>query len=683
MAPELLSGRPWDHRADIFSLGVVFYEALAGQHPFPGAEDRAAMTNRLLHDDPSSLRKLNPTVPAGLERIIGRMLSKNPAERQSSAGDLLADLKVVQEMLDSGAWKVLHFPGGKPAVSAVASILAIFLAGAVLIADHPVRPVLNRSGLPLQKNLIVLPFHAIGGGVENQEFSQGLTEAVTVKLAELSRDHIAIAPQSLVRDHHVESIEDARRELDATLILDGSLYRTPDSIQMTYGLFDAATHSQLRGATETFSAVEPFALQERLVANVAQMLELALTASEMKLVTRRETHVPQAYDHYTVGIGYIRDYESLEKTNLGIESLRRALELDGNYALAYAGLGEAYWIKFTQFEPRNPTLLDQADLECRHSIQLDPLSAAGHNCLGNLLNTRGQHEKALPEFTEALRIEPRNEQAYLGLGQAQQGLNDLDGAEKTFQQAIELASSYWVGYSALAYFYFEHSRYADAARVYENMLSLQPGNAYAYQNLGAAYVLLGKYEQANEALRKAISMRPTYVAYSSLGSMYWRLRRFDEATPMFEQAFRMQPDYSVAGNLARAYYWTRGRRNEALQMYQRAIELGEERLKINPDDPDVHILLARYCAVLGRRSEAIEHAKVGLKQHSNDKHFLEIAAVAYNQLGDTANAIGFLQKAVANHLSAPELLNEMELDNLRDLPQFQQLIKTVQIENKN
>jgi tetratricopeptide (TPR) repeat protein len=215
------------------------------------------------------------------------------------------------------------------------------------------------------------------------------------------------------------------------------------------------------------------------------------------------------------------------------------------------------------------------------------------------------------------------------------------------------------------------------------MLSLQPGNAYAYQNLAAAYIHLGKYEQANETLKKAIALRPTYIAYSNLGATYWRMKRFDEAIPNFEQAFNMHPDYSVAGNLARAYYWARGRRNEGLQMYQRAIELGQEQLKINPDNPDVHILLARYCAVLGRRAEAIEHAKVGLKQHSDDPHFLEIAAVAYNQLGETANAMGFLQKAVANHLPASELLNEMELDNLRDLPQFQQLIKTVQIENKN
>jgi len=164
---------------------------------------------------------------------------------------------------------------------------------------------------------------------------------------------------------------------------------------------------------------------------------------------------------------------------------------------------------------------------------------------------------------------------------------------------------------------------------------------------------------------------------------YWRKRQFDEATPMFEQAYRIQQDYRVAGNLARAYYWQRGRRNEGLKMYQHAIQLGEEQLKVNPNDPDAHILLGRYCAMLGRRAEAIEHAKVALKERIPTAHFLQIAAVVYNQLGDQATAIGYLQKAVAEHLPVSELINEMELDNLHDLPQFQQLIKTAQAENKN
>jgi tetratricopeptide (TPR) repeat protein len=180
-----------------------------------------------------------------------------------------------------------------------------------------------------------------------------------------------------------------------------------------------------------------------------------------------------------------------------------------------------------------------------------------------------------------------------------------------------------------------------------------------------------------------VEIHPTYVGYSNLGSNYWRKRQFDEATPMFEQAYRLVPDYRVAGNLARAYYWQRGRRNEGLEMYQHAIQLGEEQLKVNPKDPDVHILLARYCAMLGRRGEAIEHVKAALQRQPPSSHFLEIAAVVYNQLGDRPNAMGFLQKAVAEHLPVSELINEMELDNLHDLPQFQQLVKTAQAENKN
>jgi serine/threonine-protein kinase len=687
MAPELLLGRPWDHRADIFSLGVVFYEALSGQHPFQVVEDRAATTDRVLHVEPIPLRQINAAVPAMLERIVTRMLCKSPAERHGSANDVLRDLSVVQEMLTSGGftpWRVLRrIQSHKPALTAVAVVLALFLVGAVSIADHPVRAWTGKSGLPTQRNLIILPFHTIGGGAENQEFSQGLTEAVTVKLAEFSRGRqVEIAPQSLIREHDIKTIDDARRVLDATLVLDGSLYRTAESIQITYALFDAATHLQLRGGSENVSSVEPFAVQERLVTAVAQMLELALTASEAKSVVRRGTHVPQAYDYYLVGIGYLHENESPERMDMAIQVLNRAVEQDANYALAHAGLGEAYRIKFTRFDPQNPTWLQLAQNECERSVQLDPQTAEGHSCLGDLLNTRGQYEKAQAEFNYVLRIDPTSDQGYRGLALAQDRLGDVDGAERTFQRAIDLSSHYWVGYSALARFYFDHARWADAARVFENVLSLQPGNSYAYEALGGVYVHLGNYQQGMEMLKKAMDIRPTYIGYSNLGMYYWRVRQFDEAIPMFEEAYKILPDYRVAGNLARAYYWARGRRNEGLELYQHAIELGQEQLKVNPNDADVHILLARYCAVLGRRGEAIDHVKIALKQRNPSAHFLEIAAVVYNFLGDQANAIAFLQKAVADHLPLSELLNEMELDNLHDLPQFQQLIKTAQEQQK-
>jgi len=159
---------------------------------------------------------------------------------------------------------------------------------------------------------------------------------------------------------------------------------------------------------------------------------------------------------------------------------------------------------------------------------------------------------------------------------------------------------------------------------------------------------------------------------------YWSRRDPDRAIPMFEHANGLASDYRSTGNLARAYYNSSNRRSEGLDLFRRAVELGEEKLKVNPNDSDVHLLLARYYSMLGRRAEALSHLNVALQARPTNSHYLQFAAVVYNQVGDPANAVASLQKAVENGLQEWQLRSEMELDNLRPLPIFQNLFKQVQ-----
>jgi tetratricopeptide (TPR) repeat protein len=194
--------------------------------------------------------------------------------------------------------------------------------------------------------------------------------------------------------------------------------------------------------------------------------------------------------------------------------------------------------------------------------------------------------------------------------------------------------------------------------------------------IGAAYIYQGRYPDAITVLRQSIELRPTSGALSNLGSTYLRLRRFPEAIPVFEQAIQLFPrNYIFHGHLARAYYWAPGEREKAVAAFQRAIDLGLDELRVNARSADAHIMLARYYAMLGKRTESLSHLSSALALRPTEAEYFSIAAVVQNQLGDRASTLSALRKAVDLGWSPAEIQSEVEFDNLRQETEFQKIIQ--------
>src|SRR3990170_5487289 len=401
MAPETLLEKEADGRADIFSLGVVFYEALTGRHPFLAASF-VATSDRILREPPAPLTTYNPRAPVELERIVAKMLAKRPDERYQTAADLLVDLRALERGAPLPGLRAVPVRGRRRALPAAA--LALLLLAALLVPAVRERLLcaVGRCPVPAEKNLVVLPFRAIGGNPQDQVHCDGLTETVTARLTQLTlAPDLQVSPAGDVRRRAVASVEEARHQFGANLVLEASWQRADDTVRINLTLVDARTGRQLRSDTLTADARDLFALQDRTVESAGRMLEVEFPpglAGE-----RSGTSVPGAYDYYLQGRGYLPNYDKPENLDNAVRVFERALALDPRYARAYAGLGDARWFKYVA--SKDPQWVGAARQACGRALELDPQLAAAQVCLGTVANGTGRDR----EGAAALPLAPERE----------------------------------------------------------------------------------------------------------------------------------------------------------------------------------------------------------------------------------------------------------------------------------
>jgi eukaryotic-like serine/threonine-protein kinase len=686
MAPEVLLEKEPDQRADIFSLGVVIYEALSGRHPFL-AGNFLGTCDRILHETPVPLGRLNPKVSPELERVVTKMLARDPAERYATAADLLVDLRALERPTPYPTRPIPleHAPSAprrnlprlqRGLLSATVGILLITGIALLLpkLRDSRLHW-FSRPAIRGAKNLAVLPFQAIGGNPENQAYCDGITETLTANLTQLTATHaLQVVPAREVRARRISGAEQARKEFGVSLVLEGSMDRSGSVARVNYALVDTGTLRQVRAGTITADASDPFAVQDRVAIGMLGLLELELKPEERQAIQRHGTQVAGAYEFYLQGRGYLQNYDKPENIDHAVGAFQRALSLDPSYALAYAGLGEAYWKKYES--GKDSQWVESARRVCKRAVALDPKSAAPRICLGTVWNGTGQYDLAVAEFRGALEIEPTSDDAYRGLGFAFERSGRTVEAEETYRRGIALRPHYWAGYSWLGTFYYRQARYREAAEMFSQVVALAPDSIRGYYNLGAAYLAEGRYAEANAAFERSIAIRPTDTAYTNMANVYFYQRRYDEATRGYEQAVKLnQGDYMLWRNLADGYYWTPGTRAQADGAYRQAISLAKEKLQVNPKDTSALGVLAVCHGMLGEKKWALQYLQKGLQLAPDDPGMRFKAALVYVQLGETERALDWLAKAVAAGYSATTIRDTPNFDHLHSNTRFQELLQ--------
>jgi serine/threonine-protein kinase len=682
MSPEQVRGEKVDQRSDIFSTGVILYEMLTGRAPFK-RDSEAATLQAILNDLPDPVTRFVPELPDRLQAIIDKCLDKDRDVRYQHMDEFIADLKRLRREMDSG----ISQPGSSSHIRHRAmrpSLIGLTVLAAIIMVLVAVLPgqrqlVMRWAGLApgsMTSHLAILPFENIGTG--DQAFCDGLLETLTCKVSQMEQytGGMRVVPASDVRQVGISSARQARKAFAVTLVVTGSVVNMGDSMRILINLADTKTERLVGSREIVGSNFQHSALQDSVLVELATMLEIHLPPAARNFLMAGGPSTPEAYDYYLLGRGYLLRRESLPNIDTAVSLFHQALGKDSEYALAYAGLGEAYLIKYEAL--KDQAWIEHAEDNCRHALTLDDQLRDMHVLAGKIEQEFGRYEKSIMDFETALYLDSTCHEACYGLALSYSSLNMPKSAEASFRRAIEIKPDYWDCYEDFLMFYFYQGRHDDAYAELDNVANREPGGYDSWNNIGVLYFLVSRPEKAREMWGRSLEVEPNYGAYSNLGAIDYLERRYEGAAEMYRKALELDSsDYRVVGNLAAALHWMPGQRQKAIAIYEQAIEMAEARLAINPHSCDVLTDLAEYYAAIENHDETIAMAQRALSLSPDNWDVLMRVGVAYEIIGERATALELLTRSLECG-GPPVYLEQLaELSDLRKDPGYRKLIESI------
>jgi non-specific serine/threonine protein kinase len=508
MSPEQARGEELDARSDLFSFGSVLYEMATGRQAFPG-NTTAVIHEAIMNRAPAAPVRLNPEVPAELERIINKALEKDRESRYQTASDFRADLRRLKQEMDSGR-----------------------------AATHEA----TEPSAPTGKSVAVLYFENLSGAKEDEYFRDGMTEDIITELSKIKGLHVFPRPTVLVfRDQAVTATQ-VGQQLKAAYVLAGSLRRAGNRLRINAQLVDAQTDFPAWAERFDRELEDVFEVQEEIARSIAQALRITLTPQEEKTIARKPTENARAYDYYLRGRAYARRVTRPD-LELAMEIYDRAIELDPKFALAHAGMATVCGLYY-EWHEQHPRWLEKGEAACERTLAIDPELPEGLAARGRLFLSRQQHDQAIDHARRAIERKPSCEGAYWTLGEAFFVTDRLQEGADIINTALETGGDDYNIYVPYTCILERLDRMDEARSVRErqtttlrNHLQQVPEDVRARSLLANNLGSLGKEGEAIRELQTVLSFRPNdpNIQYNA-ACVYANLKRNKEALELLRKA---------------------------------------------------------------------------------------------------------------------------------------------------
>jgi len=655
MSPEQLRGEPLDERTDIFSFGIVLYEMVTGRHPFSGT-NRLDVAAAILKEHPLKLEPASLEFPYGIAQTVARCLEKKRERRYSSFSD------VARELI---------------ALSKAGTEATVYLSP----DEHQAFAGEDRSGSPPSnsrsvdkppRTIMVLPLEMVNSESEVSHIGVGLAHAIRTNLAKIGGFSVLSKTVGAGRiDNAGAGAREIARELGANILLEGEVMSSGRKTEAMLRLSEVETGRVMWGGQYRRDADDLFGLHDVVCEGVAAALKIDLSGELRDRVRRLPTANAEAFDFYSKGRAFVERFDVKTNVDYAIQMFDEALKLDPDFALAQAGLCEAYWRKY--LDTRDTAWVERAVAAGDRALALDPHQAEVHVSLGVVYSGVGKTDSAIVEFERALEIEPMNNDAYRWLGRCYQRKGDITLAITNFGKAIELRPAYWENYYRLGICYYIFGKYSDAAEQFRHLISIQPDSYHGYDKLGGINILQGHYEEAVSMHKRAIEIHPSYESYSNLGTALFYLGRYHDAAAAYETAVELNPrDDIMRRNLGDAYLKL-GKEKDAEREFSSAVGLIKELLRVEHENAEPLARLGLCLAKLRRKIEALENIDQAISLEPHNTLVMYLKTVVLALVGEKERAIDNLGIALQHGYSFSEAQRDPDLESLRDDDRYRAL----------